>query len=79
MNTEEKIKEVIDKEIKPALAMEGGSVEFLGMEDGVVKVALLGACGGCPMSQMTLKNFVEATIKQRVPDVKKVVTSNDLF
>lgn len=79
MDTEEKIKEVIDKEIKPALAMEGGSVEFLELEDGVVKVALLGACGGCPMSQMTLKNFVEATIKQRVPDVKKVVTSNEFF
>jgi Fe-S cluster biogenesis protein NfuA len=79
MDTEEKIKEVIDKEIKPALAMEGGSVEFLGLEDGVVKVALLGACGGCPMSQMTLKNFVESTIKQRVPDVKKVVTSNEFF
>ncbi|BDC35888.1 MAG: NifU family protein [Candidatus Methanoliparum thermophilum] len=79
MDTETKIKEVIDKEIKPALAMEGGSVEFLGLEDGVVKVALLGACGGCPLSQMTLKNFVETTIKQRVPDVKKVVASNDFF
>jgi len=79
MDTEEKIKEVIDKEIKPALAMEGGSVEFLGIEDGTVKVALIGSCASCPMSQMTLKNFVETTIKQRVPDVKKVVTSNDFF
>jgi len=69
----EKVKEVIEKEIKPLLAMEGGSIELVSVEDGVVKVRMCGACAGCPMSQYTLVNFVEATIKDRVPEVKEVI------
>ena len=74
----EKVKEIIEKEIKPALAMEGGSVELLGVEDGTVKVRLSGSCAGCPMSQYTVKNFVESTIKRQIPEVKEVVAVDDL-
>jgi Fe-S cluster biogenesis protein NfuA len=73
----EEVKAVIEKEIKPALAMEGGSVEVVSVDDGVVKVKLQGACAGCPMSQFTLVNFVEATLKARIPEVKKVIAAND--
>lgn len=68
----EKIKEVIEKEISPFLAMEGGGIELLSVENGVVKVRLSGACAGCPMGQYTLVNFVETTLKEKVPEVKKV-------
>jgi len=68
----EKVREVIEKEIKPLLALEGGSIELVSVENGVVKVRLKGACAGCPMSQFTLVNFVEATLKDRIPEVKEV-------
>ena len=68
----EKVREVIEKEIKPLLALEGGSIELVSVENGVVEVRLKGACAGCPMSQFTLVNFVEATLKDRIPEVKEV-------
>ncbi len=74
---QEKVKEVIEKEIRPLLALEGGSIELVGVDDGVVKVRLTGACAGCPMSQYTLVNFVEATLMERVPDVKAVISVDD--
>ena len=73
----EEVKGVIEKDIMPFLAMEGGSIELVNVEDGVVKVKLQGACAGCPMSQFTLVNFVEATLKDRIPEVKKVVAVDD--
>jgi Fe-S cluster biogenesis protein NfuA len=68
----EKVQEVIDKIIQPALAMHGGGVQLMDVTEGVVKVRLLGACSGCPGAQMTLKAFVEQQIKSRVPEVKSV-------
>ena len=68
----EKVREVIEKEIKPLLALEGGSIELLSVENGVVTVRLKGACACCPMSQFTLVNFVEATLKDKIPEVKEV-------
>ena len=73
----EKVKEVIEKEIRPFLAFEGGSIELVGVDDGVVRVRLKGACAGCPMSQYTLVNFVEATLKEKIPEVKQVVAVED--
>jgi len=75
----EEVKEVIDKEIKPILAREGGDIDLVSVDDGVVKVKLKGACGGCPMSAMTLANFVEATIKKRLSNVKRVVNVGTMF
>ena len=71
------VKRVIEKEISPLLAMEGGSIELVSVEDGTEKVQLRGACAGCPMSQFTLVNFVEATLKEKIPEVKEVVAVDD--
>ncbi len=68
----EKVKEVIEK-IRPNLQADGGDVELVDVtEDGVVKVRLMGACKGCPMSQMTLKMGIESYLKKSVPEVKRV-------
>jgi Fe-S cluster biogenesis protein NfuA len=67
----EKVQQVIDK-IRPALQADGGDVELVGIEDGIVKVRLQGACAGCPMSQMTLKNGIERLLKKEIPEVKAV-------
>ena len=58
--------------IRPALQADGGDVELVDVTEGVVKVRLKGACGGCPMSQMTLTRGVEVAIKRAVPEVKRV-------
>ncbi len=70
----EKVQAVVNK-IRPNLAMDGGDIELVDVDEqgGVVKVRLKGACAGCPASQMTLKMYVEATIKREVPEVKSVV------
>ncbi len=60
------------EEVRPRLQMDGGDVEFVGVEDGVVKVRLVGHCAGCPMSQMTLKMGIESYLKKRIPGVKTV-------
>lgn len=62
-------------EIRPALQADGGDVQLVDVQDGIVKVKLTGACGGCPMAQMTLKNGIERILKQRVPEVKEVVSA----
>ncbi|MCF8052574.1 MAG: NifU family protein [Desulfobacterales bacterium] len=68
----ERVQEVIDK-IRPMLKADGGDVELVDVgEDGVVKVRLQGACAGCPMSQMTLKNGIERMLKKEIPEVKSV-------
>ncbi len=68
---EEDIKKALD-EIRPALQADGGDVEYIGLEGDVVQVKLKGACGGCPMAAMTLKNGIETIIKKRVPGVSSV-------
>jgi len=67
----EKVEKVLDK-IRPSLMADGGNVELVDVEDGIVKVRLTGACGGCPMSQMTLKMGIERLIKQELPEIKEV-------
>jgi Fe-S cluster biogenesis protein NfuA len=67
----EQVEEAI-KKIRPMLQADGGDVEFVDIEDGVVKVRLQGACAGCPMSQMTVKNGIERLLKQEIPEVKSV-------
>ena len=69
---QEKVEEVLQK-VRPILAKDGGSVELVEVTDGTVKVKLVGACAGCPMSQMTLKNGIERILKQEIPEVKEVV------
>lgn len=68
----EKVKKVID-EIRPQLQADGGDVELVDVsDDGVVKVSLVGACAGCPMSTMTLTMGIEDTLKEKIPEVEKV-------
>jgi Fe-S cluster biogenesis protein NfuA len=68
----EKVEQALNK-VRPALQADGGDVELVGVdEDGVVKVRLKGACGGCPMSQLTLKMGIERILKKEVPEVKSV-------
>ena len=67
----EKVEAAINK-IRPMLQRDGGDVELIEIEDGVVKVRLQGACAGCPMSQMTLKNGIERILKQEIPEVVSV-------
>ena len=69
----EKVLAALEK-VRPALQAHGGDVKLIEVTpDGVVKVKLTGACGGCPMSQMTLKSGVEKVVKEEVPEVKEVI------
>ena len=68
----EKVEKAID-EIRPFLQADGGNIELIDVQEGIVKVKLVGACGSCPMSQLTLKRGVEARLKEKVPEVKEVV------
>ena len=61
--------------IKPALQADGGDVELIDVNDGVVKLRLTGACGGCPMASLTLKNMVERTLRDRVPEIREVISA----
>jgi Fe-S cluster biogenesis protein NfuA len=71
--TKEKVQDALNK-IRPQLQADGGDVELVDVSDaGEVKVRLTGACGGCPMSQMTLKMGIEKFLKQQIPEVTSVV------
>ncbi|MDD5174044.1 MAG: NifU family protein [Candidatus Omnitrophota bacterium] len=64
------------KNIRPMLQADGGDIELIDVsKDGVVKVKLTGACGCCPMSQVTLKNAVEQRLKKEVPGIKEVISA----
>ena len=65
--------EIALNSIRPALQADGGDIQLVSVEDGVVKVHLTGACGSCPMSQMTMTQGVEKAIRKVVPEVKKVI------
>jgi len=69
----EKVEEILNL-IRPSLVADGGNVELVDVKDGVVSLKLTGACASCPMSTMTLKNGIEQTLKERVPDIKEVVS-----
>ena len=65
---------VVLEAIRPALQADGGDVELIEVTEGVVSVKLQGACGGCPMATMTLKNGIERVLREKIPDVKEVVS-----
>ena len=69
------MKEKVEKalnDVRPALQADGGDVELVDVENGIVKVRLTGACAGCPMSQMTLKQGIENYIKKAIPEILSV-------
>ncbi len=68
-NLKDEVEAALER-IRTGLRVEGGDVQLVGIDDGIVKVKLQGSCAGCPFSQMTLKNFIEKEIKKSVPGVK---------
>lgn len=68
----EKVEEVLNQ-IRPNLHADGGDVELVDVKDGIVSLKLKGACSGCPMSTMTLKNGIERILKEEISGVKEVV------
>ncbi len=71
----EDLKERVEKSldtIRPALMADGGNVELVAVEDGIVKVRLQGACGTCPSALMTLKQGIEVRVKEDVPEIQEV-------
>ena len=67
----EKVEEALHK-VRAGLKSEGGDIELVDVRDNIVYVKLKGACGTCPMSTLTMKNWVEASIKMEVPEIKSV-------
>jgi len=77
MMTAESLKNEVEKalaEIRPFLESDGGDISLISIDENIVKVQLLGACVGCSVNQMTLKNGVEATIKKYAPQIIEVVS-----
>ena len=70
---EKKIRQILDDEIRPAVAMDGGDITFYGYENGIVTLHLQGSCSSCPSSIMTLKMGVENRLKSLIPEVREVV------
>ena len=68
----EKVEAALTK-IRPALQADGGDVELVDVSDGVVKVRLTGACGGCPMATITLRQGIERVLKEEIPELKEVI------
>ena len=68
-----KIKDLIEKYVKPAVEMDGGNIEFSSFDKGKVTVLLQGSCSGCPSSTVTLKSGIEGMLKRMVPEVTEVV------
>ena len=72
MNTEAKVKEIIEK-IRPFLINDGGDIEFVKIEDDIVYIKMIGACAGCAMLDFTLKDGIEAAIISEVENIKAVI------
>jgi len=71
---QDKVEAVLDK-IRPGLVADGGNVELVDVNEGVVTVRLVGACAGCPMSTMTLKNGIEQILRREIPEIKAVLAA----
>ena len=68
----EKVEAVL-AQIRPALQADGGDVELVDVNEGVVRLKLTGACSGCPMAAMTLQHGIERVLKEQIPEVKQVI------
>ncbi len=65
--------ETILEQIRPSLQADGGDVLLVDVEDGIVSLKLTGACDGCPMASMTLRNGIERVLREQIPELKEVV------
>lgn len=71
--TFENVDKVLDS-VRPALMADGGNVELVEVQNGIVKLRLQGACAGCPMSQMTLRMGIERELRKQLPDIQQVLS-----
>lgn len=71
---QDRVEKVLNQ-IRPSLIRDGGNVELVGVNDGVVKIKLTGACSGCPMSTLTLKMGIERILKKEIPEITEVVAA----
>jgi Fe-S cluster biogenesis protein NfuA len=67
-----RVMQIIEKDVRPYIEMDGGTIEFIRYENNVVYVKLAGACVSCPSSSLTLKGGVERAIRRRIPEVRAV-------
>lgn len=70
---EEAVRRALEDRIRPAVRLDGGDVELVGVEDGIVTVRMFGACDGCPMSPVTLRAGIERILRDEVPEVLEVI------
>ena len=68
-----RIQRILDEEVRPAVAMDGGDIVFAGFRDGIVELYLHGSCSGCPSSTVTLKQGIEVRLMEAIPEVQGVV------
>jgi len=71
------IRNLLDEYVRPAVANDGGAIDYRGYENGVVTVVMKGSCAGCPSSTQTLKGGIEALLKQHLPEVTEVIAENE--
>jgi Fe-S cluster biogenesis protein NfuA len=69
---EKQIVTLLNEEIRPAIAQDGGDLTYMGFEDGIVKLQMIGACGTCPSSTLTLKMGIERLLMEEIPEVRAV-------
>ncbi|WP_125153255.1 NifU family protein [Clostridium rectalis] len=72
------IEKIIVNEIRPYLRQHYGDIELLTVKDGVVEIKLVGQCSGCPSAKYTVENVIEKILKEKIPEVKKVVMINEM-
>jgi Fe-S cluster biogenesis protein NfuA len=76
--TVQKIRDMLDKYVKPAVEMDGGAIQFKSFDNGVVTLMMQGSCSGCPSSTVTLKSGIEGLLKRMVPEVTEVVAESEM-
>jgi len=69
----QRIRRILDEEVRPAVAMDGGDIVFAGYREGIVELYMQGSCSGCPSSTATLKLGIEARLREEIPEVQEVV------
>ena len=74
----DKVKKIIEEEVKPQLALHDGNIEVIKVEIGIVEIKFLGACSGCPSSKITVEDVVEKALKKKIPEIVKVIQVYDI-
>lgn len=73
-----KVQKILDRKVKPHLAEHYGDIELIEVEEGIVKIKLLGQCSGCPCAKYTVEDVIESALKQEIPEIKEVILDNEV-